>query len=186
MIKTKCQLKETLRFEEQIYRLLGYKGLIHALVSSCEVGYIFRYIRALRYDEYCTNNNSIYCRLMHRYWRRKHNALGIKLGIAIPVNTFDRGLRIYHSQGIIVHRDARIGKNCCLHGMNCIGNNGKESDSNNTPVIGDSCDIGVGASIIGNIRLGNDITIAAGAVVCKSYEDGCYVLKGVPAKGVRC
>ena len=34
MINTKCQLKETLRFEEQIYRLLGYKGLIHALVSS--------------------------------------------------------------------------------------------------------------------------------------------------------
>lgn len=182
MINTKYQLKEILDFEEKIYRSLGYKGLIHSLISSCEVGYIYRYIRALRYDEYCTNNKSFYCKLMHFYWRRKHNILGTKLGIAIPINTFDKGLRIYHSQGIIVHKNARIGKNCCLHGLNCIGNNGRELTTNNTPVIGDSCDIGVGASIIGPVKLGDDIKIAAGAVVCKSYKEGHCVLKGIPAK----
>ncbi len=183
MIKTKIQLKKILDYEEKIYRSFGYKGLIHAWISSCEVGYIFRYIKALRYDEYCTNNGSLYSKLMHTYWRRKHNKLGIKLGIAIPVNTFDEGLRIYHSQGIIVHKDARIGKNCSLHGMNCIGNNGKETGEKNTPIIGISCDIGVGASIIGNIKLGNNIKVAAGAVVCKTCEEDSAVLIGIPARG---
>lgn len=182
MIKAKDQLKKTLEYEEKIYRSLGYKGVMHALLSSCEVGYIFRYIKALRYDEYCTNNGSLFCKLVHPYWRRKHNRLGIKLGISIPVNTFDWGLKIYHSQGIIVHKDARIGKNCSLHGMNCIGNNGKETGEKNTPIIGDSCDIGVGASIIGNIKLGNNIKVAAGAVVCKTCEEDTIVLIGIPAK----
>ena len=121
---------------------------------------------------------------MYPYWRKKHNALGVKLGISIPINTFGCGLKIYHSQGIIVHKDARIGRDCSLHGMNCIGNNGKETGKiNNTPIIGDFCDIGIGASVIGNIKLGDNIRIAAGAVVCNSFEKNNIILKGIPARG---
>lgn len=183
MIKSKKQLKETLTYEEKIYRSLGYKGKLHSFISSCEVGYIYKYIEALRHDEYYTNCNGFFKKIIGIYWRKKHNYLGVKLGIAIPVNTFEKGLKIYHSQGIIVHKDARIGENCSLHGMNCIGNNGKETGVSNTPVIGSACDIGVGSSIIGNIVLGNNIKIAAGAVVCKSYKQDGAVLIGIPAQG---
>lgn len=181
MIDTKKSLKEVLRYEREIYRTLGYKGKIHSFISLCEVGYLYKYIESLRYDEYYTNCKTTINSILGLYWRRKHNKLGIKLGISIPINTFGPGLKIYHSQGIIVHRDARIGRNCSLHGLNCIGNNGKEIVGRNTPTIGENCDIGVGASIIGNVVLGNNIKVAAGSVVCKSYEKDNIVLIGIPA-----
>ena len=52
----------------------------------------------------------------------------------------------------------------------------------NTPTMGDLCDIGVGASVIGGIALGNNIKIAAGAVVCRTCEKDDSILIGVPAK----
>ncbi len=182
MITTKTELKLVIDYEKKIYIKLGYKGKWHAFFSQCEVGYIFKYIEALRHDEYYSNNQGSINRILGAYWRRKHNKLGVKLGISIPINTFQKGLTIYHSQGIIVHKDARIGKNCCLHGMNCIGNNGKENGTNNTPVIGDSCDIGVGASVIGSVKLNDGIRIAAGAVVCNDCNDENTILVGIPAK----
>ena len=182
MIETKKQLKEVLIYEQEIYRELGYKGKIHAFFSACEVGYIYRYIEALRNDEYYTNCHSLFGKIVGSYWKRKHNRLGVKLGISIPINTIDKGLKVYHAQSIIVHRDARIGKDCTLHGMNCIGNDGSESFMKNTPTMGDLCDIGVGASVIGGIALGNNIKIAAGAVVCRTCEKDDSILIGVPAK----
>ena len=82
----------------------------------------------------------------------------------------------------MVNSKCRIGKNCQLHGNNCIGNDGK---TEGVPVIGDNCNIGFGASIIGDIRLGNNVTIGAGAVVNKSFEGDNIVLAGVPAKIIR-
>lgn len=182
MIDTKKKLKETIKYERELYKKIGYKGKIHAFFSSCEVGYIFRYVEALRMDEYYTYHSNFLNRILAMYWRKRHNCLGIKLGISIPINTFEKGLKIYHSQGIIVHKDAKIGKNCCLHGMNCIGNNGTETIVNGVPIIGEDCDIGVGAVVIGNVKIGDNIKIAAGAVVCKSFKNDNCTLIGIPAR----
>ena len=77
-----------------------------------------------------------------------------------------------------MNRGARVGKNCVLHGDNCIGNNGND---NVCPIIGDNVDIGVGAKIIGNVHIANNVKIGAGAVVIKSCEELGAVLVGVPA-----
>lgn len=45
-------------------------------------------------------------------------------------------------------------------------------------------DIGVGAKIIGNIRVGNDCIIGAGAVVVSDIPDES-VVAGVPAKVIK-
>ena len=104
------------------------------------------------------------------------------LGMSIPVNTFGKGLMIYHCQGIVVHKDARCGDNCKLHGMNCIGNNGRGSGKDNCPVIGNGLDLGVGAKIIGNVRIADNVAVGANAVVCHSEERAGSVLIGIPAK----
>ncbi len=186
MIKTKEQLGEYLALEEKLYREIGYKGRLHARMTKCEVGEIFGYVRSLRKDEYYTNRkNGVLGKLSAAYYRRKHNKLGVRLGISVPVNTFGKGLVIYHSQGIIVHRDARCGENCKLHGLNCIGNNGRGGGENNCPTIGNGLDLGVGAMVIGNVRLADNTTVAANAVVCKSFENENQVLAGVPAKAIK-
>ena len=93
------------------------------------------------------------------------------------INTIDEGLIIYHSGEIVVSGLAKCGKNLKLHGNNCIGNNGKDG---NAPCIGDNCDVGFGAVIIGDIKLGDNIKIGANAVVNKNFKEG--ILVGVPAK----
>lgn len=183
MIKTKSQLIEYIQAEENECKKIGYKGIIHSFVTQCEIGKIHSFLVTLRKDEYFSNNaeRGFFYKALSLMYRRKHNKLGLKLGISIPINTFGKGLIIYHSQGIIVHRNALIGENCKLHGLTCIGNNGGNNDDA-TPILGNNIDIGVGASIIGNVKLADNIKIAAGAVVCNSCEKDGVVLKGIPAK----
>ena len=47
--------------------------------------------------------------------------------------------------------------------------------------VGDNCYVGTGAIIIGPVTIGNNVTIAAGAVVTKDVPDNAIVA-GVPAK----
>ena len=182
MITTKKELDSILKSEFKIYKALGYKGFLHTLITNCEVGFIWKYIRYLRKDEYYLNNlnNKLYF-IPYIYNRRKKNRLGIKLGINIPPNTFDEGLTIYHSGNIIINTNSRIGKNCKLHGGNCIGNNGIDELA---PIIGDNADIGVGAKVIGNVQLGDNSVIGANAVVIKSFNEDHIKLVGIPAKQV--
>lgn len=183
MINNSAELHDFIKIEKVQYQKLGYKGKIHAIITQCEIGKIAQYAQALRKDEYYTNCSSknIFNRILHLYWRRRHNVIGWKLGISIPVNTFGKGLIIYHSQSIIVHKDVRCGEYCKLHGMNCIGNNGVD-EVDNTPIIGNNLDLGVGAVIIGNVRLGDNIKVAANAVVSRSCLIDGSILIGIPAR----
>ena len=65
--------------------------------------------------------------------------------------------------------------------MNCIGNNGRDISNKNVPVLGNRIDVGVGASIIGAVKIADNVKIGAGAVVCKSCEKEKAVLVGIPA-----
>lgn len=182
MIDTREKLNECLEVEEKLYRTIGYKGRLHGLVTQCEIGKLYRFIEVLRKDEFYSNTGTgVLGKIKSLYYRRLHNKLGVQLGISIPVNTFGKGLLIYHSQGIIVHKDVRCGEFCKLHGMNCIGNSGNDKPGNNVPLLGDDIDIGVGASIIGPVVIADNAKIAAGAVVCKSCQIENAVLIGVPA-----
>ena len=112
----------------------------------------------------------------------KKNRLGRKLGIECNEQTFEKGLVIYHSQEIVVNGLARVGANCHLHGNNCIGTDGITADC---PIIGNNVVLGVGAKVLGGVRIANDITIAAGAVVVDSFLEPGVVIGGVPARIIK-
>ena len=91
-------------------------------------------------------------------------------------------MNIYHGGSIIINPAVRAGKNCSLHGANCIGNNGLTPD---VPRLGDGVDLGYGAVVIGNVEIADNVKIGANAVVNRSVlEPGCTVA-GVPAKIVK-
>nr|WP_301888850.1 hypothetical protein [Bifidobacterium dentium] len=50
------------------------------------------------------------------------------------------------------------------------------------PQLGDNVDIGVGASIIGNVIIADGTLIGAGAVVTRSVLDKNTIIAGIPAK----
>ena len=144
--------------------------------------YIAKYIRLLRQEEYhanCEKSGSIYHILMCWIALSRKNKLGNLLGYKIPRNCIGPGLSIYHHGQIIINENARIGADCHLHGANCIGNDGRHQVA---PQIGDGLDLGYGACIIGDVTLGNSVTVGANAVVVRSVEKNSVTLVGVPAR----
>lgn len=181
MIKCKKDLIKFLTYEKKIYIPSSLKQRIIMIICHENRYIIWKYVKYLRMTEYYYNmNKSIRRNIMYLLYRRKKNKLGIKLGLEIWENTFDIGLNIWHSGNIVVNGEAKIGKNCLLRGDNCIGKiyNGK------SPIIGDNVDIGVGAKIIGDIQIGNNVIIGAQSVVNKSFSDD-VVIAGVPAKIIK-
>lgn len=181
MIQTRTELKQCLRAEKKTYM---HKRHWVDIITADVCIYLYRFVRLLRHTEYHHNNmrRSIYHRFMYLVFRRRKNKLGMKLGLEICDNSFDTGLEIFHAGNIVVNGHTRIGKNCKLHGNNCIGNNGKTSGC---PVLGDDVRLGVGAKIIGAVTIADRITIAAGAVVIDSFTEPGIVVAGVPAKRVK-
>lgn len=184
MIETRKQLRLVL---EQDYSYYHRKNLCKRLLDnllSRENIYIWHYIKTMRYCDYYTTNKhkSLFHAFMYWWYLRKHNRNSVKLGLIIGAGAFDAGLCIYHTGNIVVNGYSKIGKNCKLHGSNCIGNSHCKDDC---PTIGDNVRLGVGAKVFGKIYIANSVTIAAGAVVTKScYEEG-VTLAGVPAKIVK-
>lgn len=179
MIQTRQQLKEILRYERNLY----FSNKVEEYITSDNRVKIYRLVSFVRHLEYHHNNKGLVHKLFRLwYWRRK-NILGRKLGIEIWDNCFDVGLMIYHAGNIVVNGNAKIGKNCKLHGSNCIGNKGLEG--NDCPVIGDNVRIGVGAKIIGGVKIANNVTIAAGAVVVNSFEEEGITIGGIPARRIK-
>lgn len=119
---------------------------------------------------------------MYLYYRRRKNKLGAKLGIEIWEKSFGKGLIIHHSGNIVVNGMARIGENCQFHGSNCVGNDGKNLDA---PMIGNNVEIGVGAKVIGKVKIADNIKIGAGAVVVSSFLEEGITIGGVPARKLK-
>lgn len=179
MIKTKFELKKVLEQEKVLYVVGDFKKRVIRTCTS-EVSYsTWKFVKYLRKAEYYANQKGKLNSIIYYFYRRKYNRLGRILNIEMYDNCFDSGLKIYHPSNIVVHNNCKIGKYCKLHGDNCIGNSGKEDG---VPKIGDNVDIGVGAKIIGNIELANNIKIGANAVVTKTFNEEGITLVGIPAR----
>lgn len=96
----------------------------------------------------------------------------MRLGFTIGYNVFGYGLVIPHYGTIVVNAGVRAGKFCVLHTSTCIGGGNK--------VIGDGLYLSAGAKIMGDLSLGEGVSITSNSLVNKSV--GCNVLlAGCPA-----
>ena len=87
----------------------------------------------------------------------------------------------YGGIGVIVHKDAVIGRDVLLSPGVVIGG---RSGIEGAPKIGDSVKIGSGAKVLGPITVGEGAQIGANAVVIHDVPAGDTVA-GVPAKSIR-
>lgn len=86
-----------------------------------------------------------------------------------------------HLGPILVNGNVRAGKDISLHINTSIVAGGT---NNGAPVLEDGIVVGVGAVILGNIRLAKNIAVGANAVVNKTFEEENIAIAGVPAKKV--
>lgn len=176
MIESKLQLIECLKKEKRLYFPKGRKQYYRKKIQKDESYYIWKFQKTLRKTEYYKNTKK---RFRYALFLRKKNIIGTKLGIYIWPNTIDVGLIIYHSGSIVINGHASIGKNCQLHGNNCVGNKGLNNED--APTIGDNLDMGYGAVVVGKIHLANKCTIGANSIVVKSCYEESIKLAGNPA-----
>lgn len=186
MITNKKELHGCLAMDARNYsvRNSGWLRRIRnnfGVTPICNQKYVWRYIKVLRYVEMFTNRKKFWEVPFLLYYRHKLNKLSYKTGFQIPPNVVGPGMTIWHWGAIIINEEARIGANVVLNPMVIIGH---KKRGEGCPVIGDNCFIGGGARIIGNIHIGNNVTIAPNAVVVKDVPDGMTV-GGIPAKPLK-
>ncbi len=99
-----------------------------------------------------------------------------------PAARIGRGIMFDHATGLVIGETAVVGDDSSiLHGVT-LGGSGKAADDRH-PKIGQGVMIGAGAKILGNIKVGRCVRVAAGSVVLKDVPD-MMTVAGVPAKVV--
>ena len=119
--------------------------------------------------------------LIYRFlFRRVRNRYSIELPYTVKIG---RRLTIEHQGAIVFHGNARLGNDCIIRQGVTLGNRNMNKPFE-APVLGDRVNIGAGAKILGGIRIGDDATIGANAVVLKDVADHMTVV-GIPAQPIR-
>lgn len=89
------------------------------------------------------------------------------------------GLRIQHFGQIMIHDSVTIGENATIYNNVTIGL--QHDDDTQGPILGDNVYIGTGAKILGSIKIGNNVSIGANAVVLCDVPDNSLAV-GIPAR----
>src|SRR5258708_2539977 len=89
---------------------------------------------------------------------------------------------IDHGMGVVIGETSEIGDDVLVYQGVTLGGTGKDTGKRH-PTIGDGVVIGTGATILGNIRIGDHVKIGAGSVVVHSVPDHSTVV-GVPGRVV--
>jgi serine O-acetyltransferase len=132
-----------------------------------------------RFGQWCRRQRGNVRTLMSMLHAPVHALIGLMTGIVLPrTSRIGGGLRIFHFGCIFVSPNVVIGRNCTLrHGVTI----GTRRGDHDVPTLGDDVEIGAGAKILGNIRIGNRVVIGANAVVLQDVPDDSIAV-GVPAR----
>lgn len=142
-----------------------------------------------------TNYPGLWAVWWHRITHRLHRAGLVWLarfvsqivragtGIEIhPGATIGERFFIDHGMGVVVGETSVIGDDVTLYQGVTLGGTGKEHGKRH-PTIEDFVVVGVGATVLGNIRIGRGSRVGAGAVVVADVPPNCTVV-GVPGRVV--
>ncbi len=164
------------QFSKDLYRYYGKKGetFFQRLLRPIELKYIALYRKA---------NN---CRFapLRLYYTVKLKLVSYKTHIQIPARTqIGEGFYIGHSGRLIIHPEAKIGKNVNVATGVTIGYENR-GERKGAPTIKGKCWIGTNSVIVGNVIIGEDVMIAPLTFVNFDVPAHSIVI-GNPAKIIR-
>ena len=177
MIKTKKDLEFYIAADRIMNGFSERKTLKEWLINVVDMpweGQIISYLCAMRHYAYYKNNKGFLSlnSLKMCWWHRRWNSLSLKLGFSIGANSLGYGVVIPHFGTIVISSECQIGNFAVLHTCTCVAGGDK--------LIGDFLYFSTGSQIVGNLTLGDGVTIAAHSLVNKSAESNC-LLAGAPA-----
>ena len=140
---------------------------------------LYAYLKNLRFYEYYLNNPKWYTLPFLYFHRLRHRRLTRKNNIFIAPNTIGWGVQLMHPGFRRIDIMVECGNQCTILPMVLMGK--KRPGEKGEIKIGNNCYIGTGVTILGPITIGDNVTIAAGAVVVDNIPNDC-VIGGIPAK----
>lgn len=95
------------------------------------------------------------------------------------------GLFFPHTHGTVIGA-VSIGRNAIIYQGVTLGAKDLDFtfDEAHRPVVGDDVFLGAGAKVLGGLQIGNNVAVAANAVLLESAPDG-VVVGGIPAKFIK-
>jgi len=101
-----------------------------------------------------------------------------------PGASIGKGFFVDHGAGVVVGETTIIGDNCVLFHNVTLGGTGKHSDKRH-PTLGNNVFIGTAATLLGPIKIGDNVKIGANAfVVMRDVPSNCSVV-GTPARIIK-
>ncbi len=163
------------KFEDDYFRYTGKKWDTVAGIKNLLANHALRHLFYLRQAE--ASKGKLKAAFLRYILHRQKLKYGLEI---IGGPNIGGGLYLGHAFNIGINPNAIIGKNFNIHKGATIGqdNRGKRKG---TPVIGDSVWVGINSTIVGNIRIGNNVLIAPNTFVNFDVPDDTIVI-GNPAK----
>ena len=105
-------------------------------------------------------------------------------GIEIhPGATIGKRLVIDHGTGVVIGETTEIGDDCTIYQGVTLGGTGKDVGKRH-PTLGNGVLVGAGAKVLGPVKLGDNVKVAAGAVVLDEIPENSTAV-GIPARVVK-
>lgn len=98
-----------------------------------------------------------------------------KFGLEISFKKIEGGLLLLHPYNITVNSKAILGHNVTLF-KGCTIGSIRSGKREGVPIIGDRVTLCVNATVVGNVKIGNDVLIAANAMVDFNVPDNSVVI----------
>ncbi len=158
--------------------MYSFKELFQADISRYG-GSIDRYLKKwlFLFRKTQTSRNPIIKKIYHVLLLKKGERHGLDIDYPVRIGP---GFYLGHAYGITINDEAIIGKNCNISKGCTIGRENRGSRKG-APVLGDNVWLGVGCTVVGHIKIGNDVLIAPNSYVNCDVPDHSIVI-GNPCK----
>lgn len=101
---------------------------------------------------------------------------GARIGMTVEIG---QRLNVHTTQGLQIAGGVRIGDDCVVNSGVCIVHAANDRGAG-APTIGNNVYLGVGAKVVGNVKVGNHVHIGANVVVGRDVPDNMLVMAPLP------
>lgn len=156
-------------------------------LTGSEFACIYNYMWVLRHLEYYTNKakTNYLWKLPKLFFYIWHRKLRVNYGIHLGPGDAGEGFHLVHLGFIRCYNIAKLGKNCTMLPMVLFGKRVPSLKEGYLIEVGDNCYFGTGCTVLAPCKIGNNVTVAAGAVVTMKEIPDNVVVAGVPARIVK-
>lgn len=185
MITSRRQMKDWLAVEAE---KLGIRHFWLQWLTGSEFACIYHYMWVLRHVElmeYRRSRHKWLYAVPYLFYYVLLRKLRIRYGIHLGPGDAGRGFHLVHLGFFRSYGITKFGENCTVLPLTLFGKRIPGTADKWQITTGDNCYFGTGCTVLAPCRIGNNVTVAAGAVVTLSEIPDNAIVAGVPAKIVK-